>query len=151
MGVPPEMLRRLLAILNGGSFSSPTISDPTFSGTAGGSLTSSGWTAVTLNGPWSAYGSPYRALSYRKDIFGVVWLSGLIKTNADPGGFDILGTLPVGYRPTADVLSGSMRALWGATERHVALHVWANGDMEFNAAPGAAVDFFAVEFAFHTT
>lgn len=114
-------------------------------------ITPTPWTALTLNSPWAAFGAPYRTLSYRKDIAGVVWLSGLIASSGDPGAFDTIATLPADYRPTAKIISPTMHASWGGTNRQVPIQIHTDGTVEMNfAAPGVAVTFLTVEFSFQT-
>jgi hypothetical protein len=111
-------------------------------------LTQSAWTALTLNSPWSDFGSTFRpAISYRKDSCGNLWVSGFIKTSADPGAFDVFATLPTGFRPAYDQHAPLMRANWGGADKNVALKVLQNGDLVLNeAAPAVAVTYLAINF-----
>lgn len=57
------------------------------------------WTAFpTLYNGWSYYGSPFPYPSYSR-IDGTVFLKGLIKNTAVPGGTTAICVLPVGCRP----------------------------------------------------
>jgi hypothetical protein len=65
---------------------------------------------ITTGGPWIAfpYGANWSDLAggngaglYKKDPFGRVWLSGVAKKVIALALPDIIGTLPVGYRPIA--------------------------------------------------
>jgi hypothetical protein len=112
-------------------------------------ISASSWAVLALNSPWSEFGSTYRSLSYRKDQMGVLYLSGLIAASADPGAFDIIGTLPAGFCPAFDTISPLVRASWGGTNRNVAIQVHTDGRVELNEpAPGVAVTFLAVEVSF---
>jgi hypothetical protein len=57
------------------------------------------WTAPTLLGAWTNYGSPYPPGGYRKDAGGFVHLRGLVT-----GGSGNIFLLPAGYRPAYQVL-----------------------------------------------
>ena len=56
------------------------------------------WTALTLQGAWVAYGSPFASPAYYKDTVGIVHLKGLIKS-----GSSTIAALPSGYRPSEDL------------------------------------------------
>jgi hypothetical protein len=58
--------------------------------------TFSGWTNLTLNAPWTWYGSIFSTPQYTKSADGIVTLKGLIGGGADGS---VIATLPSGYRP----------------------------------------------------
>lgn len=54
-------------------------------------------TVASFNNSWTNYGSPYYEVSYRKDVFNVVQLRGVLKSGTvGSSAF----TLPPGFRPT---------------------------------------------------
>jgi hypothetical protein len=61
------------------------------------------WYTPTLTGGWSNYGSGYDTFAYRKDGAGLVYTRGLIKSGAS-GFANPVFTLPVGFRPNANLL-----------------------------------------------
>lgn len=68
-----------------------------------------GWTNLTLQNGWVYYTSPayYSTPQYTKGSDGVVSLKGLIKSGTGTSG-TIITTLPVGYRPSARLLYGTV-------------------------------------------
>ena len=67
------------------------------SGVGGGGGSILPWTLLPLLNGWAQYGAPYASGSYTKDSLGVVHLKGLL--NPGGRGADIIGVLPVGFRP----------------------------------------------------
>jgi hypothetical protein len=61
------------------------------------SLLPDSWTAPTLGGGWSNYGSGYSTAGYYKDPFGTVHLKGVIAGGTTTN--TTVYTLPAGYRP----------------------------------------------------
>lgn len=57
------------------------------------------WTAVTFTNSWVDFGAPFQVCQYRK-VGDTVQLRGLMKTGAVPSQ---AFTLPVGFRPPADL------------------------------------------------
>lgn len=81
------------------TLTSPTLTSPTVNTSASGVLaTDSGWTALTLAGAWTNFGAPYQTARYRK-VGGSVFVEGLVVPEAGT-----IATLPVGYRPAADLV-----------------------------------------------
>jgi hypothetical protein len=60
------------------------------------------WIAPTLLNGWVNFGSGNIEASFYKDEFGVVHLSGLIKSGTTTGGTTLF-TLPIGYRPPLSI------------------------------------------------
>lgn len=59
------------------------------------------WTNLTLQGAWTNWdpgGVTWDLGSYAKDVFGIVHLRGLVRSNASVLG-SVAATLPVGFRP----------------------------------------------------
>lgn len=70
------------------------------------------WVAPTLQNSWVNYGGIYAAAGYYKDSLGIVRLRGLVK-NGTVGGVAAF-TLPVNYRPSADIiLTVTSNNAWG--------------------------------------
>jgi hypothetical protein len=62
------------------------------------------WTSLTLQNSWGNYNSGYQTAGYRKTTSGVVLLKGLILRSGTPAGGEIIGTLPVGFRPSGRLI-----------------------------------------------
>ncbi|WP_327738467.1 hypothetical protein OG749_36395 [Streptomyces nojiriensis] len=67
------------------------------------STTAGTWQALTYNGTWSAWGSPFYSPAYRIEGDGTVSLSGLARAPAATSGVSTVATLPVPARPAAAV------------------------------------------------
>lgn len=63
-----------------------------------------GWTSLTLQNSWVAYGGIYASPQYTKGADGLVSLKGFIKNGTTTAG-TIIATLPAGYRPIGKVLA----------------------------------------------
>lgn len=67
-----------------------------------GSPTLDTWHAFPFNANFSNYGSIFQVCEFTKDIFGFVHLRGLYhKLTVAPASGEVVGILPVGYRPAA--------------------------------------------------
>lgn len=62
------------------------------------------WTSFSLQNGWVDYGNTYAVHAYTRTAQGVVMLKGLIMGGANG---TLIGTLPVGYRPSARLLFGT--------------------------------------------
>jgi hypothetical protein len=65
----------------------------------------SSWIAPTMTNGWAWYGPSYNTPGYRKDGQGFVHLKGLVKDGSLSAA---IFTLPVGYRPLATCLFGTI-------------------------------------------
>jgi len=65
------------------------------------------WTTLTLQNSWVFYGGIYATPQYTKSPDGLVSLKGLIKSGVVTAG-TVIAQLPVGYRPLARVLFGTV-------------------------------------------
>lgn len=61
------------------------------------------WTALTLSGGWTAYGSPYYTPSYRLNNDGTASLCGLAKAPSGTSGVSTVCTLPSAAWPASKV------------------------------------------------
>lgn len=59
------------------------------------------WTAFPFAASCSNLGTIYRTCGFWKDPFGLVHLRGMLQFSGTPAAGQLVGTLPVGYRPTA--------------------------------------------------
>lgn len=104
----------------------------TWNGKASKTLPS--WTALTLSNFWVDFGGVYATAGYYKDDMSVVRLKGVIKNGTIAAG-TILFTLPVGYRPSLDIILTSLSSSAG-TATPIAIEVSAAGVVKigsFNA------------------
>jgi hypothetical protein len=62
------------------------------------------WSSFSLQNNWTDYGSGYYTNGYRRTKDGVVILKGLIKRSGTITSGEIIGTLPVGYRPSEELI-----------------------------------------------
>lgn len=88
-----------LAKINGGTTAGVLTTD------ASGNVTANAqqaWQSPTFQNGWINYGSSFETAGYMKDELGFVHLKGMVK-NGTAGA--AIFTLPVGYRPAADVYS----------------------------------------------
>lgn len=97
------------------------------------------WTAFPFAVSMSNYGAGFQACEYARDDYGVVHLRGLLKMTGIPVNPQTVGTLPVGYRPTASELFSQMGSYTGG---NIALRVDVNvgGGVVVNSASGVAWD-----------
>lgn len=58
------------------------------------------WSPVTFQNSWANTGTPYYDAAYHRDAFGVVRMRGRIDTGSSG---TVAFTLPVGFRPTAQM------------------------------------------------
>ncbi len=65
--------------------------------------TYNGWSNLTLQNSWAAYGDSFATPQYTKAADGIVTLKGLIRSGTMTAG-TIITTLPAGYRPSAELL-----------------------------------------------
>lgn len=88
------------------------------------------WIAPTLTNSWANFGSGFQNAGYYKDKQGVVHLRGLVKSGTIPG---VIFNLPVGYRPTAQLIFGTVSnnaigrvdvTAGGAVTAQVGSNVW---------------------------
>lgn len=98
------------------------------------------WNAATLLNSWANYTNVYEAVSYKIDLFGVVWLKGYAVTgnNTLP-----IFNLPIGYRPT------KKRKFFGglnpSTADPIFINIAANGDVSLEVA-GVNASFDGISF-----
>ncbi len=71
----------------------------TATSTSAASITIPLWATPLLQNNWSNYGGPFATVGYTKLSSGLVVLKGLVKS-----GSGVIFTLPVGYRPAANLL-----------------------------------------------
>jgi len=62
------------------------------------------WIGLTFQNSWTNYGYEYNNGSYRRTSDGVVNLKGLLKKNGTFVSNEIIATLPVGYRPSEQLI-----------------------------------------------
>ena len=82
--------------------------------------------AITLQNSWVNFGAPWGDAKYVKDQLGYVHLSGFIKNGTTATG-TIIGNLPVGYRPSANINMVSISygyPMW--------ITIFTNGDIAIN-------------------
>lgn len=104
-----------------------------------GGITSMTWTAPTLSGAWTNFGSIYDTAAYGKDSLGFVNMRGLIA-----GGAGTVFVLPVGYRPLHSVFiltTGS----GGSTASTAIIEVDADGTVAMTGT-NTAVSLWPVRF-----
>lgn len=63
------------------------------------SITIPPWTSLFLQNSWNDYLNGYSTGAYTKTSSGVVMLKGLLRRTGTAVGYEIVGALPVGYRP----------------------------------------------------
>lgn len=103
-----------------------------------------GWTTVVFENAWADAGVPSPLASYTKDKFGVVRLQGGAIRASDSSA--TIFTLPVGYRPTADLLISSYGEI-STVPSAVCLQIEASGAVHLlNAVPGNKVSFNCITF-----
>lgn len=85
------------------------------------------WTALTLQNSWANYNNGYNTAAYRKTSDGVVTVKGLIGRTGTPVVSEVIGILPVSYRPTAVLI------FVASTNPNVAgrVDVYPNGEIRF--------------------
>ena len=135
-----------IRVLSG--YTVPTVGDTVsiLRGTGGwvcvGSLATSSpeWQTPSLNSPWSAYGSGYRAPRYRR-VGKMVEIQGVISSGSTSvSGSPVVFTLPASYRPTASLVFAVPRQ--GGTARQ--LTVMAGGDVNFQSLESGAVNYISI-------
>jgi len=62
------------------------------------------WSSFSLSSGWSNYGYEYDVQGYRRTKDGIVMLRGLIKKSSVIVSGELIGTLPVGYRPAEELI-----------------------------------------------
>jgi hypothetical protein len=62
------------------------------------------WSVFSMSSGWSDYDTTYNTNGYRKTKNGVVILKGLIKKSSAIVPYETIGTLPVGYRPSEQMI-----------------------------------------------
>lgn len=68
-------------------------------------IIATGWTALVFVNNWANFGSGFSGGEWCKDIFGFVYVRGLIKrTSGSHANGETIATLPVGARPAGSVL-----------------------------------------------
>ena len=68
-------------------------------------VTSTGWTTLAMQNGWYDYGGTFTTAGFRMTSYGLVILKGLeVKTTSVPVSGEVLGQLPMGYRPSIAML-----------------------------------------------
>jgi hypothetical protein len=62
------------------------------------------WTTLSMQNSWTNYNSGYNTAAYRKTSDGVVVVKGLIARSGTPVSGEVIGTLPVSYRPSTTLI-----------------------------------------------
>ncbi|MGV9001531.1 MAG: hypothetical protein ACOH18_01060 [Candidatus Saccharimonadaceae bacterium] len=65
------------------------------------------WAPLILNGGWTDYVNGYGTAAYTKTKSGLVLLKGLIRNPVTPAINDVIGSLPLDYKPTGRLLFGT--------------------------------------------
>lgn len=103
----------------------------------GSPLSDSGWKSAAYRNSWMDYGNGFGGLQYRL-LNGVLYLRGTIKGGAVNS---IVSNLPAGFRPIVPTGSSAMEfpivARQGTTWYSGAMYAYANGDLKYDAPPGA--------------
>lgn len=98
----------------------------------GQTISDSGWQNISLNANWQHYanasntGNGWGGAQYRLRN-GILYLRGLVTKTTAVGGGDIMGTVPAGYRPSADF----MLTVWTAGNQQARMEVGTNGNIYF--------------------
>jgi hypothetical protein len=70
-------------------------------------VTTTGWTTFTMQNGWGDYGLGYDTNGFRITSAGVVILKGLIMKAGIPSSGEVIGNLPLGYRPSETLIFGT--------------------------------------------
>ncbi len=89
-------------------------------------VTSASWTPIVYQNNWHDYGLPYTPAGFRKTSAGMIVLEGLSASRGTPGTNEIIGTLPLGYRPSENLIFQNNSN--GAGGR---IDVWPDGTIRF--------------------
>jgi hypothetical protein len=100
------------------------------------------WKDLTLENSWVNYGSGFATAQYYQDIFGRVWVKGVIKNGTTTAGTTI-ATLPAGFLPPEAIIFPGV--ISGATA--CAITVNTNGTITGN---GMHATYTAFSISFRT-
>ena len=96
------------------------------------------WGSIGFRTGWTNYGSTYNGEGYTKTADGLVVLKGLIKHTGSPASGDIIGQLPVGYRPNGTLIFVGANYPYASAR----VDVYADGTIRFN---DGAADWVSLE------
>lgn len=100
------------------------------------------WNSVPFTtAGWSNYNTPYATFGYTKTSAGLVVLKGLIKKSSAPVSGEVIATLPVGFRPPAQLMIQLINS--GTSGR---VYVEPDGDISVIALDAAWVSLQDISF-----
>lgn len=92
------------------------------------------WASLALQNGWTTYDATYNSPSYIKTSDGVVVLKGLIKNSGTPTDGQVIATLPVSYRPSANLIFPAVTY----PNNYARIDINANGEIIFRAGGSAS-------------
>jgi hypothetical protein len=96
------------------------------------------WIALAFGANWSNYNAAVASCAYLKDAMGWVKLKGSATKSGTPAAGDVIGTLPLGFRPE---LEEYFPCATGATSAAGELRVEADGDIVWLAGSTNETDY----------
>ena len=99
------------------------------------------WSAFSLQNSWVNFNNAYNGNGYRKTTDGVVVLKGLISKAGTPAVQEVIGILPVSYRPSSILIF-----MTGSIDSPSRIDVYPNGEVRFIKGSGGWLSLEGIHF-----
>jgi len=99
------------------------------------------WSTFALQNSWVDFGGTYNTNGYRKTTDGLVVLKGLVKKTGTPVVQEVIGTLPVSYRPSGILIFQS-----SSIDAPCRIDVYPNGEVRYISGSSSWISLEGIHF-----